>query len=88
MQVHYKEILVKPVEIAIATAFEDQEQVQRNHFTELQVGLRMFEHGLHLIIYPAEQLTDKLLISHAVLRAPHGCDNLRFDEDATLLIEY
>ncbi len=50
MSVHYKEIFVKAVENAVATAFEDQEEVQGDHFTESQVGLQMFEHGLYLIL--------------------------------------
>lgn len=54
------------VEGAAADPFQGKQQAQRHHFARIQLRLAVLAYILHLIIYPTEQLSDKINRSHEV----------------------
>ena len=56
-----------PIERTVADAFERMQQPQGAHLTGPEVGLRVFGHGVHLLIDVVEQRDDKIPRGHAAL---------------------
>lgn len=73
-----------PIEGAISDPFESKEQAQGHDFAGPETGLGMLRFVLHRLIYPVEQLTDKLFCGHAVLLGLQVCNDLQLEDIAWL----
>ena len=57
---------------AITYSFKGQQQPHSDHLARVQTGLRMLGQRLHLIIYGAEQFSDKVMGGHVLLLQRQG----------------
>ena len=61
-------VLVQPtVESPVASAFDGVQLADSHDLTGPQLGLEMFSQLLHPVIHLAQQLSDKIFGSHAIL---------------------
>ncbi len=65
-----------------AYALAGKEDAPRYDFTRPETGLGMSGTGLHGLVYPVEQLADKVLGSHAALLGLQVCGNLQLEGTA------
>src|SRR6267143_1076919 len=63
------------IECPISHTLEGKEQAQGYDLTGPETGLGMFRHVLHALVYPVEQLADKVFGSHAALLGLSWCGN-------------
>src|SRR5262249_49219521 len=72
------------IERPVADAFEGKEHPQGDDLAGPETGLGMFRHGFHPLVYPVEQLTDKVLGSQAVLFGLSRCGTRQLGATAWL----
>src|SRR5215210_7731353 len=59
-----KVTLEPAVEGAITDAFDGKDEGQRDDLARMELGLAVFRHLAHPVIYPAEEFGDKVLRGH------------------------